>query len=65
MNKECRLLRIDEVLKIIPVSKSNWWDGVKKGRYPESVRLGSRITCWRLKDIELLVENGIDKGNDT
>ena len=41
---------------LIPVSKSTWWDGVKKGRYPQPVRsLGARITAWRVEDIRDLI----------
>ena len=41
---------------IIPVSKSTWWEGVKTGRYPQSVRsLGRRITAWRVEDIRALI----------
>ena len=42
---------------IIPVSKSTWWDGVKIGRYPKPVKLGPRITAWRVEDIKALVAN--------
>ena len=40
----------------IPVSKSTWWAGVKSGRYPEPVKLGTRITAWRVEDIRALIE---------
>lgn len=43
---------------IIPVSKSTWWAGVRSGRFPKSVKLGPRITVWRVEDIkELLNQN--------
>ena len=54
-----RLLRLPEVLKIIPVSKSSWWAGVKSGRYPEPIKLGPRITCWRFSDIQAITLAGI------
>jgi prophage regulatory protein len=44
----------------IPVSKSTWWAGVKKGRYPQPVKLGRRITAWRVEDIRKLIENGVE-----
>ena len=34
----------------IPVSKSTWWAGVRR-RYPKPVKLGPRITAWRVEDI--------------
>jgi predicted DNA-binding transcriptional regulator AlpA len=42
----------------IPVSKSTWWAGVGAGRYPKPVKLGPRITAWRVEDIRKLVETG-------
>jgi len=41
---------------IIPVSKSSWWQGVKEGRFPQSVKLGPRTTVWRVEDIRRLIE---------
>ena len=40
---------------IIPVSKSTWWAGVKSGRFPRPVKLGPRITAWRVEDIRRLI----------
>jgi predicted DNA-binding transcriptional regulator AlpA len=39
----------------IPVSKSTWWAGIKNGRYPKPVKLGPRITAWRVEDIHALI----------
>lgn len=36
------LLRLPQVLKIIPISKSAWWQGCKDGRYPKPIKLGPR-----------------------
>jgi prophage regulatory protein len=44
----------------IPVSKSTWWAGVKDGRYPQPLRLGPRITVWRVADINALLESGVE-----
>ena len=42
---------------IIPVSKSTWWNGIKEGRFPQSVKLGPRTTVWRVEDIRRLIES--------
>ena len=42
----------------IPVSKSSWWQGIKDGRYPKPVKLGPRITAWRVEDIRALINEG-------
>ena len=43
---------------IYPVSASTWWAGVKSGRYPKPVKLGERVTAWRVEDIRALIEQG-------
>jgi predicted DNA-binding transcriptional regulator AlpA len=50
------LLRVAQVLRFIPVSRSHWWAGVKSGRYPQPVKLSDRVTCWRAEDIRALIE---------
>jgi len=40
----------------IPVSKSIWWAGVKSKRFPQPVKLGPKITAWRVEDIRALIE---------
>lgn len=52
------LLRIKQVLKFIPVSRSSWWAGVKTGRFPQPIKLSERVTVWRASDIRALVEAG-------
>jgi predicted DNA-binding transcriptional regulator AlpA len=54
--KEEGLLRLPEVLKRFPVSRSTWWAGVKSGKFPKSVKIGPRTTAWRKSEIELLIQ---------
>jgi predicted DNA-binding transcriptional regulator AlpA len=49
-------LRLPQVLAIIPISKSAWWEGCRTGRYPKPVKLGPRTTVWKAEDIAALVE---------
>lgn len=49
---ETGYLRLPEVLRYIPVSKTTWWNGVKSGRFPRSVKLGPGITVWKVEDIK-------------
>lgn len=41
---------------VIPVKKSSWWAGVKSGRFPKPVKLGPRMTAWRVEDIRSLID---------
>ena len=59
---ETGFLRLPDVIAPggpIPVSKSTWWQGVRTGRYPKSVKLGPRITAWRVEDIRTLIRDGV------
>jgi prophage regulatory protein len=48
---------------LIPVSKSTWWEGVKSGRFPRSVKLGPRTTAWSVESIrELLRQIAAQQG---
>lgn len=49
------LLRLPQVLNLIPVSRSAWWAGCKNGRYPKPVKIGPRTTAWRAGDIKALL----------
>ena len=45
---------------VSPVSKSTWWNGIKEGRFPQSVKLGPRTTVWRVEDIRQLIDSPAD-----
>ena len=49
-------LRLPQVLELIPISKSAWWQGCKEGRFPKPIKLGPRTSAWRSSDIAALVE---------
>ena len=51
------LLRLPQVLAVVPVSRSTWLAGVKTGRFPRPMKLGPRVTAWRRKDILELIES--------
>jgi prophage regulatory protein len=41
----------------LPISRSSWWAGVASGRYPKPVKLGPRITAWRVDDLRALMDS--------
>ncbi|WIA62686.1 AlpA family phage regulatory protein [Stenotrophomonas sp. BIO128-Bstrain] len=49
-------LRLPDVLRLYPVSRSTWWAGCRSGRYPPPIKLGVRCTAWRAEDIRALIE---------
>ncbi len=52
---ETGFIRLPEVLRVFPVSKSTWWAGIKNGRFPKGVKLSERVTAWRIEDIKALI----------
>lgn len=54
---ETGYIRLPQVLSLIPVSKSTWWAGIKKNRFPKGVKLSERTTAWRVEDIRKLIES--------
>ena len=58
MEKGDRLLRLRQVLELVPVSKSTLWNWTRQGKFPAPVRLSRRTTCWKLSDVEKFIEKG-------
>ena len=52
-----KLLRVNDVLQRLPLSRSAWWNGVKDGRFPPGIKLGPKTTCWRASDINALIRS--------
>lgn len=49
---------------LIPIRKSSWWAGVKTGRFPKPVKLGERMTAWRVEDIRKLIADLSSSGEE-
>lgn len=48
-------LRISEIIAPggpLPISRSTWFNWVKEGRAPQPIKLGPRVTVYRVADIE-------------
>lgn len=41
---------------LIPISRTSFLNGVKSGKFPKPVKLGTRTTAWRKSDIYALIE---------
>ncbi len=52
---ETGFLRLPQVLMVIPLGKTSWWEGVKSGRFPKPVKLSTRCVAWRVEDIRNLI----------
>lgn len=53
-------VRVSHIVKPygpIPMSRAQWLQGVKDGRYPQPVKLSARITAWRVEDIRAFIQS--------
>lgn len=48
-------VRLQQVLRVIPLGRTAWLEGVKNGRYPKPVRIGAKAVAWRVEDIRDLI----------
>ena len=57
-------VRLYTILQILPISRSTWLTGIKSGHFPKGVRLGKRITAWRVEDIHNLINRKEEEGGN-
>jgi prophage regulatory protein len=53
---ETGFVRLPQILAVIPIGKTCWWEGVKSGRFPKSVKLSPRCTAWVAEEIHALIK---------
>ena len=51
-------VRLPQILSLIPISRSAWWAGIREGKFPQGIKLGSKTTVWRAEDIRALINHG-------
>jgi len=57
-------VRLAQILAVIPIGKTSWWNGVKAGRFPQSVKLSPRCTAWKAEDIHALIKKFSESGHE-
>lgn len=50
------MLRAQEVLQLLPISRSAFYEGVKNGTYPKPVKIGGKMSAWYVRDIVNYIE---------
>jgi len=51
------------ITPFFPVSRSQWFLGIKQGIYPKGIKLSERVTVWKAESIRELViglSDGVD-----
>lgn len=52
-----QLLRLPDVLKLVPIARSVLYSMVKDGTFPKPVKIGRRAVAWRLDDLQKWIES--------
>ena len=55
---ETGFVRLPQILSLIPISRSAWWAGIREGKFPKGIKLGTKTTVWRAEDIRALINFG-------
>ncbi len=58
---ETGFIRLAQVLEVIPLGKTCWWEGVKSGRFPKPIKLSARCVAWKSEDIHALIKKLSDQ----
>jgi predicted DNA-binding transcriptional regulator AlpA len=48
-------VRLETVCAVMAISRHTWRRGVNAGTYPAPVKLGPRLTRWKVEDIRALI----------
>lgn len=60
--KEDRLIKLPEVLAVVGMKKTAWYDGIRAGKYPEPIKRGPRDAVWPMSAIQKIVSDTIAGG---
>jgi len=55
-------VRLPQVLHVLGIGKTTFWEGIKTGRFPAPIKLGPRTAVWRVEDIRHLISSISEKG---
>ncbi len=58
-------VRLPVVIRILGISKTTWWNGIRQGRFPKAVKLGPRTSAWRVEDIRALISALTESGRNS
>ncbi|ABP34347.1 phage transcriptional regulator, AlpA [Polynucleobacter asymbioticus QLW-P1DMWA-1] len=53
------LMRIPQILKVMPVSKSKFWLMVQKGEFPKPIKIG-RSSFWTIEQVQTYLKERMD-----
>ena len=54
LNSEVTLMRIPQILEVMPISKSKFWLMVQKGEFPRPIKIG-RSSFWTIDQVQTFI----------
>ena len=51
LNSEITLMRIPQILEVMPISKSKFWLMVQRGEFPKPIKIG-RSSFWTIDQVQ-------------
>lgn len=52
-----RLLRIEELMARLSISRSAVWEGCRAGRLPQPIKIGPRTTVWKSEEVDAFIDS--------
>lgn len=56
------LVRLPQILKILPISKSKFWQLVKSGEFPKPIKIG-RSSFWTMEQVQIFIQERTMQAN--
>lgn len=50
-------VRLPQVLHVLGIGKTTFWEGIKTGRFPAPIKLGPRTAVWKVEEIRGLIRS--------
>lgn len=57
-------VRLPVVLRVLDIGKTTWWCGVREGKFPKPIKIGTRTARWNVRDIRALIEKYTEEATD-
>ena len=61
-NSEVTLMRIPQILEVMPISKSKFWLMVQKGEFPKPIKIG-RSSFWTIDQVQGFIQERARQSN--
>ena len=49
------VVRLPVILRILGIGKTTWYNGIRSGKYPKSIKPSIGTVAWRVEDIRALI----------